>query len=1202
MAPLADLLAQLDPDPRRRGKQFEHICKWLLTHDPVYTHELRHVWLWDEWPGRWGIDAGIDLVAEDDRGKLWAIQAKAYDAAYSITKQDVDSFLSESGRPEFSFRLLIATTNRIGANAKRTIEKQEKQASVLDLGQLEAAQVDWPSSPSDLRAPQLPPKQPDGRWAYQGEATDGVVQGFRRSDRGQLIMACGTGKTLIALFIMEKLAAGCTLVLVPSLSLLAQTLREWTANAKEEFEFLPVCSDGTVTEPDAAVANTSDLGFPVTTDPEEIAAFMRRRSGRRVVFATYQSSSEIAKAFTLGRVPAFDLAIADEAHRCAGPVSSDFATILDADKINAHRRLFMTATPRYFTGRVVRQAMEADLEVASMNNEAVFGSVLHRLTFGEAIKRDLLTDYQVAVVGVDDTTYRDWAERGRFVTIDGIKVTDARTLAGQIGLAKAMRRYDLRRTITFHSRVKRAREFARVLPQVIAWMPARQRPTGQLWCDYASGEMPAGQRTVLLQHLRQVDTGQRGLLANARCLAEGVDVPALDGVAFIDPRRSEVDIVQAVGRAIRLAPDKNVGTIVIPVFIDTHQDPQIALDDSVFKPVWDVIKALRSHDEELGKELDELRRQLGRQGGQPRLPRKIHFDLPARVSADFARAFSVRLVEQTTATWEFSFGILERYVEQNGHARVPVSCLVDGQPLGAWVNTQRDYYRKGRLDADRESRLRDLPGWSWDPRADDWDLGLRQLLDYVERHGDALVPPRRKFDGYNLGQWVILQRGAHGKGVLEPERQRRLEELPGWTWDPNADRWEEGLRRILDYVEQNGHARVPGSHTVDGFGLGRWVVHQRSLHGRGVLSPDRERRLVALLGWTWDPFADQWEEGFRQLNDYVERHGNARAPRSYMVGGYKLGAWVDLQRDNYRKNALDADRQRRLEAMPGWSWDPKTDQWEEAFCRLMDYVQHHGDAYVPVAYVVDGFRLGGWVHMQRVHHVRGTLDADRKRRLQELAGWTWNPYADKWEEGFRQLLNYVDLYGDALVPNSFTVDGYKLGKWVVEQRANHAEGALDADRERRLEAVSGWSWDTRLDKWEEGFRRLLDYVERERHARVPQSYTVGGYRLGAWVNAQRNFLARGSLDAGRVRRLEAVAGWSWDSRAGQWEEGFRRLLDYVEREGHARVPQSYTIDGHKLGWWVTRQRLSHAKGTLDTDRERRLEELPGWAWPTLRTG
>jgi predicted helicase len=382
-----------------------------------------------------------------------------------------------------------------------------------------------------------------------------------------MIMACGTGKTLTALFIAQRLAAKRTLVLVPSLSLLTDTLREWTANA-EDFDFLPVCSDDTVTGPDAAVSTTADLGFPVTTDPTDIAAFLRRRSGLQVVFATYQSSPRIADAFRMGRVPAFDLVIADEAHRCAGRVSSDFATVLDADAIPARRQLFMTATPRFFTGRVVQEAMEADFEVASMDDESRFGPVFHRLGFAEAIERELLTDYQVVVVGVDDATYLDWAQRSRFVTIDGTKVTDARTLAGQIGLAKAMRRYDLRRTISFHSRVSGARKFASSMLPLVAWMPVQQRPRGQLWSKYASGEMSAGDRSVLLDHLRYLDDQERGLLANARCLGEGIDVPALDGVAFIDPRRSEVDIVQAMGRAIRLAEDKKVGTVVIPVFIE----------------------------------------------------------------------------------------------------------------------------------------------------------------------------------------------------------------------------------------------------------------------------------------------------------------------------------------------------------------------------------------------------------------------------------------------------------------------------------------------------------------------------------------------------------------------------------------------------------------------------------------------------------
>jgi len=628
MGAFAELLNQLDADDRVKGKQFEHICKWFLTNDPLYKHELRRVWLWDDWPGRWGGDAGIDLVAEDRNGHLWAIQAKAYDPAYRVTKRDVNKFLAESGRAVFTYRMLIATTNLIGRIGERTIQDQEKRVTFFRLNDLEAAGVDWPRSPKDLRPPR--PRKPARPRKHQQEAITKVVKGFTSADRGQLIMACGTGKTLTALFITEKLEATRTLVLVPSLSLLKQTLNVWRANCTTEFASLPVCSDDTVanTDDDVALAHTSDLGVPVTTDPEEIAVFLRQRSGLRVVFATYQSSPQIAKAFTQGRVPAFDLVIADEAHRCAGPVSSDFATVLDLVEIKAKRRLFMTATPRYFTGRVLKAAEEAEFEYASMDDKAKFGKVFHRLGFGEAIKRDLLTDYQVAIVGVDDALYLEWAEKGVSVTRDGTEVTNAATLAGQIGLAKAIRKYDLHRVISFHSRVKRAREFAYTMPDVLVWMPARQRPKGELWSEYASGEMPAGDRYVLVQQLGRLDDGDRGLLANARCLAEGVDVPTLDGVAFIDPRRSEVDIVQAVGRAIRKSEDKTVGTIVIPVFIDTESDPETALDSSVFKPVWDVIKALRSHDDELGEQLDELRRQLGRQGRKRRLQARFTSTCP----------------------------------------------------------------------------------------------------------------------------------------------------------------------------------------------------------------------------------------------------------------------------------------------------------------------------------------------------------------------------------------------------------------------------------------------------------------------------------------------------------------------------------------------------------------------------------------------
>jgi superfamily II DNA or RNA helicase len=989
------------------------------------------------------------------------------------------------------------------------------------------------------------------------------------------------------LFITEKLQAKRTLVLLPSLSLLKQTLNEWRANCTNDFASLPVCSDDTVASTDdAAIAHTADLGVPVTTDPKDIAAFLRRRSGPLVVFSTYQSSPQIAKAFALGRVPGFDLIIADEAHRVAGPVSSDFATVLDPVSISGARRLFMTATPRYFTGRVIKAAQEADYEVASMDDETRFGPVFHRLSFGEAIDRELLTDYQVAIVGVDDATYQQWAEKGTLVTRDGTTIESAASLAGQIGLAKAMRKYDLRRVISFHSRVKRAQDFAASMPDVVDWMPARQRPKGRLWSDVASGEMPAGDRYRLLQHLGRLDDAERGLLANARCLSEGVDVPTLDGVAFIDPRRSEVDIVQAVGRAIRKSEAKIVGTIVIPVFVDNAVDPVVALDSSVFKPVWDVIQALRAHDAELGEQLDALRREMGRKGGKSRLPDKIHVDVPATVGADFARAFDVRLVEQTTASWEFWYGLLQKYVAEHGTARVTQRYSAgEGHNLGSWVSGQRGKWET--LSEERKTLLRNLPGWTLDVHGAQWDEGFEHLRRYVADHGDARV--RDDYvaaDGYRLGKWVGKQRTKWD--TLDDSQQQKLRELPGWILDARGAMWEQGFESLLKFVSTNGHARPLKEETFQGYKLGAWVSHQRLKWDD--LDPERQQRLAQLPGWTTNTLDDRWERGFTYLEHYVADQGGAHVPQSYNAhDGYALGKWVSVQRRTW--DSLSEDRRNRLAELPGWTLDARQGWWERGFRHLQDYVAEFGTARVSNKLVYNGFLLGSWAAGQKQRW--NSLSEERRSKLESLPGWTINAHTAQWEEAFTALEDYVRLHGDSMVPSSTVLNGINLGVWINSQRTKWSK--LTEERRKRLEALPGWTTNTRDAAWEEGFEFLSTYVDANGNARVPEGFIYEGFRLGQWVRVQRSQWT--SLIQDRQQRLSALPGWVVSVRDAWWEEGFSRLQQYTKEHGSASPPQSYSEpDGYSLGSWIATQRASWTAGKLAPERKQRLESLPGWEW------
>ncbi len=360
---LDHILGSLSSKPDVKGRQFERLCRWFLQNAPQYKNKLKNVWLWNDWPGRWGPDTGIDLVAETGDGDLWAVQAKAWEG--SLPKSEIDSFLSESNRPEFAYRLLTATTDRLSTNALRTIEGQEKPVGLALRSFLEATDVEWPSSLDDLAPPKRAPLVPHD---YQREAIENILAGFEGNDRGQLIMACGTGKTLVSLWAAEDLKSQRTLVLAPSLTLLSQTIGAWTANASRPFDYIAVCSDQTVTNRDETISRTADLAVPVTTDPDEIRRFLvqdRREDNvsTAVVFATYQSSPRIVEALVealAGGSTSFDLVIADEAHRCTGSTTSDFTAVLDADRIKTRRRLFMTATPRYFTDRVRKAASEED--------------------------------------------------------------------------------------------------------------------------------------------------------------------------------------------------------------------------------------------------------------------------------------------------------------------------------------------------------------------------------------------------------------------------------------------------------------------------------------------------------------------------------------------------------------------------------------------------------------------------------------------------------------------------------------------------------------------------------------------------------------------------------------------------------------------------------------------------------------------------
>lgn len=481
---------------------------------------------------------------------------------------------------------------------------------------------------------------------HQTAAVKAVVKGFRSHNRGKLIMACGTGKTLIAGWVRDALKSGLTLFMAPSNALLAQTLKAWREVSREPFEALAVCSDKTVAG-DEEDLRASDIGTTVTTDYQSIAEFICS-SGPRVVFCTYQSSEALALAMGLVHVPAFDLAVADEAHRTTGQVDHCFPTIVHPDKIRATKKLFMTATPRFYFENL-------ETELASMDNEELYGPVFHELDFAEAIQLELLTDYEILVVGVSPEATAEAEEllkKNPYLKV-GDRNMAAKDLAVHIAIMKTIKERKLSRVITFHGSCARATATAHFLPQLQAWMPEKYRTAVPVWASTVNYSMDISDRQVRLQEF--VDLEGPGVITNSHCLGEGVDVPAVDGIAFMDAKKSKIEIAQAVGRAIRLSPGKKKSFVILPVIMLPGDDPE-QISNKSFKPAFGVINALRAHDSTLMDQLQSWNAgsHRGNSTGSSYEgdgARKIEFDIPADCDPRIADWFVTRAHTNGDAAW-----------------------------------------------------------------------------------------------------------------------------------------------------------------------------------------------------------------------------------------------------------------------------------------------------------------------------------------------------------------------------------------------------------------------------------------------------------------------------------------------------------------------------------------------------------------------
>lgn len=626
---------------REKGTYFEELAKVFFENDPQYVQRFEAIWTFADWAkenDKDGRDAGIDLVAKlRDEDGYCAIQCKFYKEGHRIQKSDIDSFFTASGKRPFTERLIIDTTNAEWSElAEDALRNQSNETKRIGLSDIEESPIDWTSY---IQEKKVVVAEKKALRPHQKEALEAVQNGFAEADRGKMIMACGTGKTFTALKIAESYAGigKAVLYLVPSLALMAQSVREWCIDTETPLRCFAVCSDVQVgkrrsNSDDLGDIEIHDLAYPATTDPKTLASKVSAHPDllMTVIFSTYQSIQTISDAQKKYGLPEFDLIICDEAHRTTGAKfegeeESNFIKVHNQDFIHGKKRLYMTATPRIYGNEVKKKADESSVELCSMDDEALYGQTLFQRGFSWAVQNGLLTDYKVIVLAVDEAIVSAGVQKRLADANNQLILDDATKI---IGCYKALTKVDLKQDVATDTQpMKRAlafckdiktseritKEFSAVIEEylysgnVMDGDPAEKYG---LNCElkHVDGTFNAKGRNERLTWLKaETDENTCRILSNARCLSEGVDVPALDAIMFLHPRKSQIDVVQSVGRVMRRAEGKKMGYVILPIGIEAGVAPEDALNkNEQYKVVWQILNALRAHDDRFDATINKM--------------------------------------------------------------------------------------------------------------------------------------------------------------------------------------------------------------------------------------------------------------------------------------------------------------------------------------------------------------------------------------------------------------------------------------------------------------------------------------------------------------------------------------------------------------------------------------------------------------------
>lgn len=1153
------------------GKIFEVFAKYYFLCVPELKGDYQNVWLYDEIPflikeslKLGNVEYGIDLLLETYDKRFYAVQCKFKNDETSKLNWSADKIANLFAYcPDADGYIVFSNAATLD---KVSLTRQEN-FTFYTIGHLLEVERQTFSNIHKL----LIGLEPEERTYFdpkphQQKAIVKSVQSFTEGEkRGQLILPCGAGKTFTSLWIKERLESRKTLVLVPSLALLRQIKNEWAKQRRTDYIYLCVCSEKDIDKEnyDSIVNHAFEIGGNVTTDPNEIKRFLKLVKKERVIFSTYQSLPAIAEAIRDIDFE-FEFVFCDEAHKTAGINKGVFGLIHDNDKIPAQKRLYATATPRIVKESIKKKLSDNLKFTHDMNDTETFGKEFYRMSFKEAIENKILVDYKIVAIGVKDIELAKYIQE-RWLIQNGISIDE---VANNYALDNVMNKYEANHALTFHSRVKLSQQFS-----------ARHSSLYKSISTYTvDGTQPTSLRNQIFKDYEIANTA---VLSNARCLTEGVDIPAIDLVFFCDPKNSKIDIIQAAGRALRRKTGKKYGLIVVPIYHSVDQDIEDLIKTSVYRNLIQVIRALCDQDERLQDEINLIAyrkspKKIGSNGDtsiyDQDIIQFIGFE-EVLIESIFAQ-----IIDKNTDNWEVNFLNLKNY--QEIFNKFPEG--KEDKHLSYWVANQRTSYRNNLLTNAQIEKLNSID-FVWDQKDAAWLKMYNNLYDFSK---NSDFEPEVK-DYRHLSNWFQEQKIRVKYGLIKKIFKEKLEliKFKNTTLDISIhdEEWEKTYLKIVSFQKSHDVLSLKESPV-----LNHWFKEQNELLRLGDLTPIKKIHLEVLSLKSEDEHDhESWEELYERLKIFREINPNkwptSGLKNSNSMNEIELGNWCNYLRIKYKSGDLEKSWITKLNDID-FNLSGRKDKWIAICNKVAEYIKQNNK--LPDS----DSEFYPWSNEQIRKYRQDKLSKEKRNLLNDINFFS---LIKDWSDKFSELEQWVIENGKIPTRN----DHKEFYSWLNSQRSRYKNGHLTETEISKLKSIEfdlvGLGKERDEENWLNQFNNLKKYIEQ-----IGKYPSKGDNKsLYLWVQNQRAVKSgsarnRKPLSSKREALLDSI-DFKWVVKNGlndTWQENLNELGNHIKPHGII-IPAFIEGKRNTLYTWWANQKYAYANGKLSDEKIQAFRDI-----------